>query len=276
MIYSGVHFTCSQTMAEILIAELSHLGFESFTEVEDGLQAYMTEDAKLPRSEILSLVHKYKPIDELLGFKEVHETKQNWNEIWEKSFEPVRIGNQCLVRAPFHPAEDGFDLEIIIEPKMSFGTGHHATTYLMLEELFSIPLTKRQVLDMGCGTSVLAIATSKLGAEAIDAIDIEEWAYENSLENIERNTCSNISVQKGDHNLMLNSYDLILANINKNVLLSHMADYEKHLNDKGVLLVSGFYCEDADAITELAQGLQLSLVRKASRENWCMLHFEKN
>jgi len=208
---------------EILIAELAELGFESFDESENGLKAYIQENIDSEKA--------VKALDILQSaeFEIDYSTKtiqqENWNARWESEFKPIEVGTKCRIRAPFHP-EKKVDYEIVISPKMAFGTGHHATTYLMLRFILREEMQDKQVLDMGCGTGVLAILASMKKAAHIDAIDIDPWSYENTLENARLNRINNIAVFEGDSSLLgKKKYDFILANINRNVLLKDMETY---------------------------------------------------
>ena len=237
-----------QPGTEILIAELGYAGFESFVETEEGVTAYIQkdewnehilEDINILDSEEFIIQHTFSEIEQI-----------NWNEEWEKNFDSIEVDGKCTVRAPFHPNRN-FEYEIVIEPKMSFGTGHHETTFMMLQFILENDFEGKSVLDMGCGTAVLAILAEMRGASKLDAIDIDEWCFENSLENIERNHCKNISVFQGDASLLSGKkYDVIIANINRNILLNDMDTYRKCLDKGGVLYLSGFYLEDLPIITE--------------------------
>jgi ribosomal protein L11 methyltransferase len=199
---------------------------------------------------------------------------ENWNEKWEQNFNPVTIGS-VYIRAPFHPA-DPEKTEIIIEPKMSFGTGHHATTSLMVKAMLNVDFRNKTVADMGCGTSVLAILASKLGAKAVTAIDIDDWAVENSGENLNRNLIKNVLVLKGNADSLADSrFDVILANIQRNVLLKDMQAYSRALNQGGVLLLSGIYEDDVALIRETAQEEGLTFINYEVSEHWAMARFSK-
>jgi ribosomal protein L11 methyltransferase len=260
-----------QTAIDILVAELGEVGFESFTENTDGLVAYIQKDDW--NASLLSDI-------QILQSEEVHfsyEAKEieqvNWNEEWEKNFESIVVDNEVSIRAPFHK-NPGLTYDIVIEPKMSFGTGHHETTHLMVQHLRAMNLEEKQVLDMGCGTGILAIFAEMKGAKAVDAIDIDNWCYENSIENVERNNCKVISVFEGDSSLLKpKSYDLIIANINRNILLSDMAVYAASLKENGVLLLSGFYTEDIEMINASAEKNGLVVDKKLERNNWVGLKY---
>ena len=260
-----------QTAIDILVAELGEVGFESFTENTDGLVAYIQKDDW--NASLLSDIQILQS-EEVHFSYEVKEIEQvNWNEEWEKNFESIVVDNEVSIRAPFHK-NPGLTYDIVIEPKMSFGTGHHETTHLMVQHLRSMNLEEKYVLDMGCGTGILAIFAEMKGAKAVDAIDIDNWCYENSIENVERNNCKVISVFEGDSSLLKpKSYDLIIANINRNILLSDMAVYAASLKENGVLLLSGFYTEDIEMINASAEKNGLVVDKKLERNNWVGLKY---
>jgi len=260
-----------QTAIDILVAELGQVGFESFTENPDGVEAYIQK--KDWNASLLTGIQILES-DEVSFSYEVKEIEQvNWNEEWEKNFEPIEVDGQVSVRAPFHK-DPHLKFDIVIEPKMSFGTGHHETTHLMIQHLLQMDLKDKKVLDMGCGTGILAIFSEMKGAADIDAIDIDNWCYENSLENVERNKCRNISVFEGDASLLKpNAYDLIIANINRNILLNDMHIYAGSLRENGTVLLSGFYNEDVEKINEVAMQNGLKFKKKLERNNWVGLKY---
>ncbi|MGB6268407.1 MAG: 50S ribosomal protein L11 methyltransferase [Olleya sp.] len=273
-IYIGYYFKAEplQPATEILIAELGYAGFESFVETEEGVTAYIQKEEW--NEEILNDIQILKSDEFKITyiFEEIEQT--NWNEEWEKNFNPIVVDDACAVRAPFH---DKFDTqyEIIIEPKMSFGTGHHETTHMMIQHILKNNFEGKSVLDMGCGTAVLAILAEMKGAKPIDAIDIDNWCYLNSLENVERNNCKHISVYEGEASLLTNKkYDIIIANINRNILLSDIKVYVKCLNPKGTLFLSGFYEEDIPLIEKECNNYNLNLKKTLKRNNWVALQFE--
>lgn len=257
--------------SEILIALLSDIGFDAFEEAEDGLLAYIP-------AEIFNL----DSIKEIIS-KFPHSQFQwesipdiNWNEQWEKQFKPVAINGKCLVRAPFHESQSGFALEIIIEPKMSFGTAHHETTALMIEFLLDQEMRDKDVLDMGCGTGILAILASKLGARKVLAIDNDEWAFRNALENVELNSAGNVTVELGDISSITNKdFDIVVANINRNVLLDNMSALSAGVRSSGMLVLSGFYSEDVHIIRKRAEEEGLGFKDYKSLNNWTIVWFEK-
>ncbi|KAA5535347.1 50S ribosomal protein L11 methyltransferase [Paenimyroides baculatum] len=275
--YIAYHFKIEpkEPGAEILLAELGELAFDSFVETEEGLSAYIQEHDNT--TDLLNDVYILNNPE----FKVSYETEEieqvNWNEEWEKNFEPINVDDLCYVRAPFHE-EKNVQYEIVIEPKMSFGTGHHETTFMMMKHLLNIDVIDMEVLDMGCGTAILAILALMKGAKHADAIDIDNWCYLNSIENAERNNITNIDVYEGDAALLAdktNKYDLVIANINRNILLNDMEAYAKTLKIGGIILFSGFYTEDIDAIEEAANQQNMFLDNQLERNNWASLKFIK-
>lgn len=258
---------------EILIARLSELGFDGFWNEQNMLKAYIDENLfdknifETVLNETLSTC-KYKT--EIMPDK-------NWNEQWEKSYEPVIIENKCIIKAPFHEISQKFPLEIIVSPKMAFGTGHHHTTQLIIEQLFNIDLINKTIIDAGCGSGVLAIAAEKLGAESILAFDIDHWSVENTTENIELNQCSHIIVKQGTiDEVKPDPSDIILANINRNILLSEMESYQKFLKNNGLLILSGFIESDVEIIKKSATNKGLFFQNSYSKKDWYCLVFKKN
>lgn len=259
---------------EILIAELAELGFESFVDTETGFEAYIPESEfkKKEFEAIPLLADKEFTISYQINSIE----QQNWNQQWEESFEPIEVESRLLIRAPFHQAPPKNVLDIIIEPKMSFGTGHHETTYLIAKRLLDLSLENKSILDMGCGTGILAILAKKKKCGNILAIDNDEWAYTNCIENCQRNHVD-IEVVLGDaHDIKNNKFDVIIANINRNILLRDMHIYADALNDKGLLLLSGFFMVDKNILMEQAQQLGLKLHFEATKNEWAMLELIKN
>ena len=271
--YIGYHFTVSpkELGSEILVAELEDKAFESFMETEEGISAYVQKE--LWSEDILNNVSILNNDDFKISYK-VEEIEQvNWNEEWEKNFEAIDVDGKCHVRSPFHSMTDA-EFDIVIEPKMSFGTGHHETTHMMIQHLLETDVTNMKTLDMGCGTAILAILAEMKGAKPIDAIDIDNWCYLNSIENAERNNCSHITVYEGDAALLKGKkYDLIIANINRNILLNDMQHYVDCLNPKGTILFSGFYTEDIPFIDKSCTSKGLTYVKKFERNNWVSLKY---
>ncbi|KJD31639.1 ribosomal protein L11 methyltransferase [Tamlana sedimentorum] len=272
-IYLGYYFKVEpqQPAVEILIAELGYAGFESFVETEEGVTAYIQkeewnqsilEDIQILNSEEFKIT---------FTFEEIEQT--NWNAEWEKNFKPIVVDDACAVRAPFHE-KFNVEYDIVIEPKMSFGTGHHETTHMMIQHILKNDFKDKSVLDMGCGTGVLAILAEKKGAKPIDAVDYDNWCYLNSLENVERNNSQHITVIEGDASVLgKNKYDVIIANINRNILLQDMATYVSCLNKGGLLFLSGFYSDDIPIIQEACENLLLKFEENFERNNWVSLKF---
>lgn len=258
---------------EILIAELGEVGFESFVETEKGISAYIQK--KDWKENILEEIYILKNPDFSISFQKKEIEQVNWNQEWEKNFNPIVVENICSVRATFHP-KTNCPYEIVIDPKMSFGTGHHETTYMMLQHLLKTNLDNKKTLDMGCGTGILAIMAAYKGATQIDAIDIDPWCVENSQENIQRNNVAFINVLLGDAELLKNKkYDFIIANINRNILLNDLPIYVLAMNPNAEIVLSGFYKEDLEIIDKKC--LELGLVQQEiiERNNWISVRYKK-
>lgn len=258
---------------EILYAELGELPFESFEEIESGLEAYIPFlDFK---KEMLEDLIIFTLPNQKADLKVETIEQQNWNAVWESNFEEIIVNDKCVIRAPFHKASE-VEYDIVISPQMSFGTGHHETTFLISNELFDLDLNGKTLLDMGCGTGVLAIIADKLGAVNIEAIDIEEWAYENTKDNNKLNNVQGMTVLHGDARLLEGKlFDVILANINRNILINDMTTYSKSLNTNGIILFSGFYETDLPQIKESAEANGLVFVKNEVKNNWTMAQFQK-
>lgn len=271
--YLGYHFTVEpkELGSEILVAELGEKPFESFTESDFGVVAYIQK--QLWTEDVLEDIQILSSPEFTISYT-IEEIEQvNWNEEWEKNFEPIDVDGKCHVRAPFHPKTNA-EFDIVIEPKMSFGTGHHETTHMMIQHLLETDVRGLKTLDMGCGTAILAILAEMKGAQPIDAIDIDNWCYLNSIENAERNNCRHITVYEGDAAILEGKkYDLIIANINRNILLNDMEAYVKCLNKEGILLLSGFYEEDIPFIDASCKEQGLTYVKKFKRNNWVSLKY---
>ena len=277
MNYLEVEFVLSPLLParEVLVAELAERGFDSFVDTDSGLKAYIAEpafDQNLLSDLTISTIEGLQ-----MSYSVVQIEDQNWNAEWEKNFQPILVDERCLVRAPFHHGLPSYPLEIIIEPKMSFGTGHHATTHLVISEMMKMDFTGKKVLDMGCGTGILAILAQMLGAEHTDAIDIDTWSYENTLENMERNQIQQITAILGGAEVIpaSASYDVILANINRNILVRDMPLYNRSLARLGYILFSGFYTHDSSEIDQHATALGWKLVRQQHRDEWCAMVYQK-
>ena len=255
-----------QPATDILIAELGELGFESFVENETGLLAYILKSEW--RDDVLEDLFVSQNPNFEISWTSKEIEQQNWNAEWEKNFHPILVDDRCMVRAPFHEAVE-VDYDIVIEPKMSFGTGQHETTHMMLQHILDNDFQKKSVLDMGCGTGVLAILAKKRGAGHTEAIDIDEWCYLNTQENVERNDCSDIKAFQGDSSLLKDKkFDIILANINRNILLEDIPVYADCLKKGGTLFLSGFYLEDLDAISSKCGAYGLEFEKNLEKNNW--------
>lgn len=274
-IYISYTFKVSpkEPATEILIAELGEVGFESFVENEEGVEAFIQKTDW--NAQVLEDIYVLKSGEFQISY-EMREIEQtNWNSEWEKNFNPIQVDGLVSIRAPFHE-NPNLKYDIVIEPKMSFGTGHHETTHMMVQHLLELDVAGKKVLDMGCGTGILAIFAEMKGANPIDAIDIDNWCYQNSLENVERNNCKHIAVYEGDATLLKNKkYEVIIANINRNILLNDMHIYASCLNDKGVILLSGFYKEDIPVIDAEVSKYGLKLDKQIERNNWVALKYVK-
>lgn len=271
--YLGYHFTVEpkELGSEILIAELGEKPFESFIETDNGFSAYIQKD--LWFEAILEDIYLLTSPEFKISYTIEEIDQVNWNEEWEKNFEPIDVDGKCHVRAPFHPKTNA-EFDIVIEPKMSFGTGHHETTHMMIQHLLETDVTGMKTLDMGCGTAILAILAEMKGAKPIDAIDIDNWCYLNSIENAERNDCKEITVYEGDAEMLKGKkYDLIIANINRNILLNDMQQYVDCLNKNGLLLLSGFYTEDIPFIDASCTDKGLTFIKQFERNNWVSLKY---
>lgn len=257
------------------MAEVAEAGFDSFMETEEGFEAY-TDDSKEDGVQLDFIKEKYKAVQPLIFYLD-KVPKQNWNEEWEKNVEPIIVDKRCLIRAEFHKIQEQYSYEIIITPKMSFGTGHHQTTYLMIKAQLDIDHRNKNVMDAGCGTAILSIMASMRGAKKIEAFDIDDWSIENGKENAERNHCNNIQIRQGTVRSFDwdSKFELILANINKNVLLDEIKVYASLLHDDGLLLLSGFYVTDIPDLVAEAARVGLIPTAQDERENWACLLLKK-
>jgi ribosomal protein L11 methyltransferase len=258
---------------EILMAELAELGFESFVETEDGLEAYIQE-GDFEDVAVKQMLEKYAGRI-AISYQIRKIVRQNWNVEWEKNFQPIQIGNQIYVRADFHEPRPDFPYEIIITPKMSFGTGHHETTSMVMEHQLTLNHINKKILDVGTGTGILTVLASKLGASHISAFDIDEWSVENTIENLQLNHVSNVSVRLGTiGDEPKDIYDIVLANINRNILISQIPAYVTFLQKGGELIVSGFYEKDIADIQIVAEAVGLKKVAQLSKNNWAAVVFK--
>lgn len=275
MDFLTVHINCSEVQCDLLIAELDVLGFSAIQELPNGLTASLEGDS-FDEPALKDAISRYETMGEISYTVET-VAKTNWNEAWEKNFDPVIVEDRVLVRAPFHDIKGDFEHEILIMPKMSFGTGHHATTSQMLSLQLDLDFKGKSVLDVGSGTGVLAIMALKLGASHVEATDIDDWCIENSLDNFSLNGFTGIRVEQGEiKNLSFDrKFDIILANINKNVLLTELDTYVSLLEVDGHLFLSGFYQEDVPELEKLAVKLGLNLTKSISKDNWSALLFNR-
>jgi ribosomal protein L11 methyltransferase len=275
MFHTRLQVNCPADFSEILIAELSEAGFDTFMETDQGFEAFVEEE-KYDAEAVHSIRERYSALTRLtFSFDRI--AKKNWNEEWEKNYEPINVDDRCLIRAAFHKPEKNFPYEIIITPKMSFGTGHHQTTYLMIKNQLDIDHQTKRVMDAGCGTAILSVMACKLGANEVEAFDIDEWSVVNGEENKELNRCPNIHLQQGkisEVNLT-GKFDIILANINKNVLMEEIEIYSGYLNTGALLLLSGFYTRDIPDLLKESSKYKLSEKRRDEREGWACLLLEK-
>lgn len=262
------------TGREILISELADAGFESFTESEKGFLAYISKELYNENAINSTLDFFKNEFSIQVITKEI--PSENWNKEWESNFHPIEVEDQLLIRAPFHGTDPKYRFEVIIQPQMSFGTGHHETTWLMSKRLLEKDVNNKKVLDMGCGTGILAILAEKKGADSVFAVDIDDWAYENSLENVKMNNCHRVIVEKGGSACIKGKiFQVILANINLNVLLTDMTNYINALENKGIILFSGIFSTDLSQLREKAENSGLTFVSKEEKNNWLVVEFQK-
>lgn len=268
--YLKITIPSNSELHEILIAELSQLNFDSFQEMDEKLDAYIPEDLYDEKS-LFPVMEKYG-ISHGFNVEKVEDI--NWNEEWEKNFDPVFVDDKVQIRATFHEPQPNYKFDILINPKMAFGTGHHETTQLIVAEQLCIDHESKSILDVGTGTGVLAVMASKLGAKSITATDVDDWCIDNSRDNLELNQVKNYKILQGtiDKLTLSGLYDIIYANINKNVLMSEIPFYSALLNGHGILVLSGFYTEDVDELREIAIQHGLNLKHTKTRNNWTMMH----
>lgn len=276
MDYISIDFTLNpaEPYRELLLGELSLFEFESFEDTEDGLRAYIPKP--LFKDSIFSEIDLLDNVSVEISYKVQTIPEQNWNAVWEADFAPIEVDETCRVRAPFH-SSTGAKYEVVIQPQMSFGTGHHETTWAMMRAILNLKINDLDVLDMGAGTGVLAILAEKKGARSVVAIDVDDWAFENAVENVALNSAVHITVEKGDGaKIGGRRFHIILANINKNVLLYDMSLYADSLHSDGVLLLSGFFESDVPDLKRKAEQCGLSLVEQIAKNNWAVMKLKKN
>lgn len=276
MYYTRLQVICDSEFSEILQAEISEAGFDTFMEIENGFEAY-AEQENFDKNILHEIQQRYSALTPLTFYQDKIE-KKNWNEEWEKNYEPVIVDDRVIIRAGFHQPAKNYPHDIIITPKMSFGTGHHQTTHLMVKTQLEMDHANKVVMDAGCGTAVLAIMASKLGAKKIEAFDIDEWSVINGKENAEVNNCGNINIRQGKISDLTfeDDFDIILANINKNILLQEMHQYAAYLKPGGLLLLSGFYDQDIPDLLKSANQYSLTQVKSREREKWVSLLLKKS
>lgn len=268
--YIQITFTDLQPeQQEMLVAHLTEAGFEGFEENENELKAFIPKN-DYDKALLNELTYKYQ-----LDYIEKNIPEQNWNENWESSFDPVIIDDFLSIRAGFHQPARGVEHEIVITPKMSFGTGHHATTRMMVQQMREIDFTGKEVFDFGTGTGILSILAEKLGAASVTAIDIDERCISNAHENIQQNNCGVVKIKQADSLTGNEEYDIILANINKNVILENIHQISDQLNTGGTLLISGILSEDEAEVCKMAEIFSLTLSRIIAINNWICLRFNR-
>jgi ribosomal protein L11 methyltransferase len=276
MDYQGLIFKISPLFParDILTARLAEIGFESFVESEDGLEAYIPQ-SDYNKEEVLK-IQELNSNEWSISFEEKSFEDQNWNATWEATFQAIEVGDFVRVRAPFHEEKQGFRHEVLIQPQMSFGTGHHQTTYLIMKNMADLDYKEKEVLDMGCGTGILAILAEKLGAKKIDAIDIDPWSFQNTQENIELNSSKQIqAILGGVEAIPDRKYDVIIANINRNILQAQLPRYAEAMKVGASLYLSGFFETDVPVLQEQAASLGIQMIKVDDKEGWAMYLGEK-
>jgi ribosomal protein L11 methyltransferase len=268
-----IDLTPREPFTDIFMGALGELGFESFEETEKGLKAYIQADQYTEGMEETCWAWHLDGVD--ISAERTFIPRVNWNEEWEKNFEPILVDNHVYIHAPFHPAKPEVPYQLLIEPKMSFGTGHHQTTHMMVQFVMELDVANKSVLDMGCGTGILAILAAMRGATPVVGIDIDDWSVENTIENAERNNTEMRTQKGGAEVLGAEVFDVILANINKHVLLADMATYASVLKPGGAIVFSGFYTHDLADIEACANAFGLKLVSSKERETWQSAQFVK-
>lgn len=275
MYHTQLTVTCAVAFSEMLQAEIAEVGFDTFMEIENGFEAYAEQD-KFDKEALTEILERYNQLTPITYSQDKIE-KRNWNEEWEKNYEPVMVDDRVIIRAAFHQPAKQYPHDIIITPKMSFGTGHHQTTHLMIRAQLEMDHQHKIVMDAGCGTAVLAVMASKLGAKKVEAFDIDEWSVPNGQENAEINGCKNINIRQGKISELTfeDDFDIILANINKNILLEEIHQYASYLKPNGQLLLSGFYENDIADLAKEAVRYGLKPVKSYERESWVSLLLRK-
>jgi ribosomal protein L11 methyltransferase len=260
---------------EVIISQLAEIGFESFTEEKKGLKAYIPHDS-FDEEEFGAVLSQARTMDATIDYEKKFIKHQNWNARWEADFEPVKVGTDLVIKAPFHDIKEDFRYEILIAPQMSFGTGHHDTTYLLCKEMLNMNWEGLKVLDVGTGTGVLAILAQFLGASEVMGTEIDHGSYENAVSNIAKNNASSIALLEADiESVPKVDFDVIIANINKNVLKRHLPFYKEKVKQDGVLMMSGFFASDVDELNENAEKNDFELMEKFVRNEWAVVKYKK-
>jgi ribosomal protein L11 methyltransferase len=279
MDYIEVKFVCvpnNEIVNSVLSVTIAEIGFESFVENEDGTTAYVRDEV-FNEEKLVEVIHDL-PINAEITYTYKMIEGRDWNEEWEKNyFQPLIIEDKCIIRSTFHTVSTAYEYSIFVNPKMAFGTGHHQTTELMIREILKGDFKGKSVLDMGTGTAILAILASMRGADPVTAIDIDEWAYNNAVENLKLNNIENVTVKIGGAELLGDEkYDIILTNINRNILLEDIHRYASVLNSEGYLYMSGFYVEDIDMITNECKKYNLTFCYNTEKDCWVTVKYQKN
>ena len=280
MKYFEVTFTaqpCNEIVTDVLAAVMAEIGFESFVECENGSKAYI-QQSLFDEESMKNVLANFPLPDTQITYTVVEPEDKNWNEEWEKNFfQPIVVGDRCVIHSTFHKDYPKAEYDIVINPQMAFGTGHHETTNSILGELLDAELKGKSVLDMGCGTSILAILASMRGASQVTAIDIDDWCVNNSRDNIQLNGISNITVELGDASLLAGKkpFDVIIANINRNILLNDMHAYVACMHPGSEIFMSGFYVQDIDAIRQKGESLGLEFEHYREKNNWAAVKLIK-
>lgn len=278
MKYFEITFTaqpCNEIVTDVLSALIAEIGFESFVECEGGIQAYI-QQSLFDEGALKNVLADFPLPDTNITYSIFEPEDKDWNEEWEKNFfQPIVIDNRCVIHSTFHKDYPKAEYDIVINPQMAFGTGHHETTSSILGELLDADLKGKSVLDMGCGTSILAILASMRGADPVTAIDIDDWCVNNSRDNIALNNIHNITVELGDASLLegRQPFDVIIANINRNILMNDMAAYTNCMHSSSEIYMSGFYVEDIPVLREKAESLGLDFVHHREKNNWAAVKF---
>jgi len=275
-VYKVVSFLCDQIITDILVAELSNIGFDSFLITDNGFEASISLD-HFDQKILHELIDSYSSLGSIT-FQSNEIREKNWNVEWEKNFLPIVVEDQCIVRASFHKIKKKYPIELIINPKMSFGTGHHETTYLMIQNQLNTDHEHKRVLDAGCGTGILSILAEKLGACKVIGFDTDHWAYKNSLENINLNSCHRIEIMEGKIEKISSQdkFHIILANINLNVITEDLNSYYELLSPGGILILSGFLVSDLNTLLNCIKDLNITLIEQNSKDKWMSVNLKKD